>query len=392
MEEVDLRGCDEAKRTVVATQTNKETTEVLAEKEEEEEDSKLKNPRFDATFGLATPSLVALLNPASSSEDLNAPQLDLPQRVGHPCNLNAPKRELTATRGDQIKQKFASKAYASSSRRGNAGTLTRLCDLEILGRSARRAGKFRQEANAFYSMGVLFDNKRNWKKAVECYSGYLSLCKKLEDYEGISVAFNCLGVANFNAAVGEEGANRVVGLSEGEGKNAESSLKASMEYHERHFDSADEPGRYVALCNLGLCASRLGMAEKAVEYHQQSLKLAIELESPHGQSLAVGNLALASMQLGDLEAAKACMDKHLLLVRDLHNPVAEVLACQQLAQMAASVGDSAAAMEFLRQARECAVGCKDSGMLTVIDCGLGVADGASRADGFLKSLAASIED
>lgn len=376
-----------------------------------------------------------------------APQVDFAQRVGHPPGVNAPARVSSSNRDDRILQVFGSAGgggtrgqgaealwrKAASSRKdkstNNNTALKKLRDLDILAKTCKRAGKLAQEASALYCRGVLLDNLERWGKAVESYEQYLALCETLRDVDGANVAYNCCGVAFFNLALnGMEAASRAVGLEhgkdeseggecegKGEGKGEDSKprndgeteaevgagggssfsaavvarLRSAIGFHERHFESSDEPSQFVALCNLGLCYSRLGEHAKAVDFHQQALKLAIELQSPHGQSLAVGNLALTSMQTGDLETARACMDKHLHLVRDLENPEAETLACHQLGQMANRYGSYEDATQYFEEARRIAQATGEKGMLKLINCNLGVTLGNMRIKEHIAELLAN---
>ncbi|GBG28670.1 Tetratricopeptide repeat protein 28 [Hondaea fermentalgiana] len=436
LEEKDDTACGEA--VVAATQTHVPQNvaavsgggNVSPKLHASSQESKL----GDFGFGLGTPSLVALLEPDANLSKGALPQLDLPQRVGHPSHTNAPQRESMSSRDARILQVFGASAVeeqrgspsgkggrkskmGASARKAvqqnNNTAVSRLRDLEMLAKSSRRAGKLAQEANAVYSRAVLFDNLERWTKAISSYEHYLDLCERLQDAEGAVVAYNCLGVAYFHSAVGgAEATSKAVGLNEAndeesgavyqdeqkvaaeknddqsEPKQSERSrlLESSLAYHQSHLESADEAGQFVALCNIGLVYSRLGEFERAVDAHQRALRLAIDLRSPHGQSLAVGNLALCSAEMGDFDTAKACMDKHLSLVRDLRNPEAETLACQQLGQLANRAGHYDEAAEYFEMARRIATEAGDRGMLKLINCSIGVSHGNVRMQEYLKQL------
>lgn len=72
--------------------------------------------------------------------------------------------------------------------------LRRLKDYEMLAFGCRRAGKIRDEGRAYYSIGVLYDNIKKYKKAIEYYEKFLQVCKSISDSHGEALAYNCIGV------------------------------------------------------------------------------------------------------------------------------------------------------------------------------------------------------
>jgi tetratricopeptide (TPR) repeat protein len=351
------------------------------------------------------------------------PQLDLPQRLPHPCGLNAPPRTGPASRDERILLMFGAQSAGGQDasewrKRGSASckarthnnnsALVKLLDLDMIIKTCRRAGKAAQEAQALYSKGVLLDNIERWGKAVESYEAYLRLCLTLNDDEGACVAYNCTAVAYFNLALGgPEAADRALGLHQGHAKEADEELappghgagaggldaaatahlNTSILYSIKQHDASDEAGQFVALTNIGLCHARLGDFARAVDYHQQALRLGITTSNPQAQCLAVGNLALASAQLGDWKIARSCMDKHLHLVRDLHNVELESLACQQLGQIANRHGQYADAAQYFAEARKIAVATGERGMVKLINVSVGVTTGNLRMKDYMQQLA-----
>lgn len=72
--------------------------------------------------------------------------------------------------------------------------MRRLKDYEMLAFGCRRAGKVRDEGRAYYSIGVLYDNIKKYKKAIEYYQKFLQVCKSINDSHGEALAYNCIGV------------------------------------------------------------------------------------------------------------------------------------------------------------------------------------------------------
>lgn len=55
-------------------------------------------------------------------------------------------------------------------------------------------------------------------------------------------------------------------------------LEAAARLHQEHLNVADEGGQFVALTNLGLVAGELRDYHQAAQYHQEALKIAINLQ------------------------------------------------------------------------------------------------------------------
>lgn len=58
---------------------------------------------------------------------------------------------------------------------GEQAATTKLRDQEMLAFACRRANKTRNEALAYYNMGVLHDNDKEYDKANTCYEQYLQV-------------------------------------------------------------------------------------------------------------------------------------------------------------------------------------------------------------------------
>ena len=196
---------------------------------------------------------------------------------------------------------------------------------------------------------------------------------------GEALAYNCIGVDLHTLASGDNG-------PDGDAVDHQL-LTEAMHYHQRHLDAADDPGRFVALSNLGLAYSKAGRQAEAAQYHQDALRLAIQLQSVQAQSIAVGNLGLVGARQGDMSTAKACMDQHLHLSRNLKNRVAQTLACHQLGMLANKQGDFAGASQYLEEARQSAADTGERGMLKLVNCNLGIVQGNMRLGQVLSNVA-----
>lgn len=170
--------------------------------------------------------------------------------------------------------------------------------------SSHRAGKKDIEALAYSSIGIIHDNLGNFKAAISSYQQYLQLSIEIGDVSGQRKALNFLGVDNCLIAqkLLEDNANA---LDEAARKH----LHAAVSYHVRHSEIADEAGKFVAYNNLGVCHDLLTDLVESGKSHQNALRIAITLQSVHGQSVSVGNLGSLALKKQDLVMARTCFDQ-----------------------------------------------------------------------------------
>lgn len=339
------------------------------------------------------------------------PQIDKPQRVEPPPQMNAPKRKATETRNEKVAETFSSTGFSRTtglvkskydirsygggddsggaaagagggakdppspekSKRDNA-VRKKLKDTAMLAFACRRAGKPRAEAAAYFAMGVLHDNLEEFDLAIKQYQNFVAVCRRTGDVVGEALAYNCMGVDyHFKALRAAGGDTR--------------HYKNSIHYHTKHLAVADEQGQFVAYTNAGLAYCAMGRFDAAARQHQNALRVAIRLQSAFGQSIAVGNLGMVGVRQGDLATAKACLDQHLALVRGLKDRAAESNACQQLGALANATGDYAGASRYFEQARKVAAEAGAKGLYKAANCNLGVAKGNLRLEGYMRDVA-----
>jgi Flp pilus assembly protein TadD len=168
-------------------------------------------------------------------------------------------------------------------------------------------------------------------------------------------------------------------------------LSRAVLHHQAHFDIADEGGKFVAATNLGLCYGLLGDFDTATAQHQESLRVAIRLQSYSGQSIAVGNLGLLAMRRGDLDTAKACMEQHLQLVQSLKDSAAETNAWRVLGDLLKAMEDHAGAVDAYSNSARIAEMQSELGSLKRINCLIGVARGNAGLADHMAALALNSE-
>lgn len=290
------------------------------------------------------------------------PMIDTPHRVYAPPFMNAPMR-VDFQKGATGSPRSAGQKERSN-RRANQ---EKIQDYVFRATACKRAGRRRAEANAYYSMGVLYDSNREYLKAVECYEAFKDVLVATEDKFAQALAHNSIGVSYMN--LGGPG-----------------SIEAAIEHHKRHRDLADIPGKFIAFTNLGLLYNRIGDFKAAAVHHQHALRCAIRMSSVAGQSVAIGNLGLAGLANNDLASARVCLERHLELTRQLGDVEGESAALQKLGEIANKQGQYQDAADNFSDAWKTANQTGDAQMANVSKVNLGVARATVSMDEHLKRM------
>jgi tetratricopeptide (TPR) repeat protein len=351
------------------------------------------------------------------------PQIDQPLRVAIPTN--APERVSKASTDAFIQMNtFSAKAMskmkkdlpdllagtlkkeqldASKASKGGppgsggaseAGSKTAISDFKTLAFASKRNGKKDLEAIAYVSLGVIYDNQKEYIKAIENYKLYADLCEEVGDVPGLACALNCLGVDYMllSSSPDEPG---FVGTSPVERTEEMTAyLKQAAACHSKHQEiGPDSGGRFVAGTNFGLCLGMLGDVANSAKQHQDALRIAIKMQTLYGQSIAVGNLGNLALIKNDLGTARTCFEQYLQLVQALLDPEAEVSAWKILANLSTREQNHEVALENLEQASRIALKNQYMNELRRINCLIGEARGNlyfdNHSDNVLASLAVS---
>jgi len=187
---------------------------------------------------------------ASGKEESNRFRMGVPQRVEPPKDLNTPARVEDGTMVSAAEQGDTAAAAESAGVSRRQASVTKLKDQEMLAFACRRANKTRSEALAYYNMGVLHDNDKEYDKANGCYDQYLKAARASGDAKGEQLALNSMGINYFKIA----------------------DHAAAIDMHNQHLQIADVAGKFVAHTNLGLSYAALDELEKASINHRQALR------------------------------------------------------------------------------------------------------------------------
>jgi tetratricopeptide (TPR) repeat protein len=263
------------------------------------------------------------------------PQLDTPLRVAVP--VNAPERISKLSRDQYIhtnafsphalaqarlkllnigntdprqvhNKKMGSNEQVSINMDHDAISKTAIRDFNLLAFSSKRSGKKDEEATAYASLGVIYDNQANFTHAIEVYKLYLQICEEIGDIIGSACACNCIGVNYLLLACppSDTGCLQGVKLT----PVTRDYLDKAAYYHTKHLEiGPDSGGKFVANTNLGLTHGMNGDINASAKHHQDALRTAIKMQTLYGQSIAVGNLGLLALVKGDYSTSRTCFDQ-----------------------------------------------------------------------------------
>jgi len=273
-----------------------------------------------------------------------------PQRIELPSYLNTPGRQP-----DKV----------PLSPEGRTVTIRRLQDLDLLTFACRRANKVREEGRAHFSCGVLYDNLGQYEKAIKSYANFLKVCKECHDLQGCALAYHCLGVDY-----------EIIGSGNPEKKE---SLRKALYFHNKHRESSDSVGKFVAHLNMGIAYAELGEREASTVNHQYALRYALQLHSLEGQSLAIGNLGFsAGMYENDPEKMRILIERYVELCDTLKQTNNQTSAFKKLGSLASQQGNYEQSLEYFEQAVECAKTQGDREAEKACRVQLGIASGQAK--------------
>jgi len=281
-----------------------------------------------------------------------------PQRIELPSYLNTPARHP-----DKVPMAPEDRTQ----------TIRKLQDLELLTFACRRANKVREEGRAHFSMGVLHDNMGHYEKAIKSYANFLKVCKECHDLQGCALAYHCLGVDY-----------QILGTGDPSKKET---LRKSLYFHNKHRESSDSVGKFVAHLNMGIAYAELGEREASTVNHQYALRYALQLHSLEGQSLAIGNLGFsAGMYENDPEKMRILIERYVELCDTLKQTNNQTNAYKKLGSLASQQGNYEQSLDYFSQAVECAKTQGDKDAEKACRVQLGIAAGQAKMAEHMNSI------
>jgi len=306
-------------------------------------------------------------------------EINKPQRIELPVYFNTPRR-YTLPRGRGSSTERPARLPVSNLQSDKkVSVMRRLKDYQMLAFACKRSGKTRDQGRAHYSIGVLLDNVGEFDKAIKAYQQFLTVCKSIGDTHGEALAYNCIGVDYHKMAEMAPG-NKAL-------------WQEAINYHTKHKEIADVPGKFLAHVNLGIIYSALGEAERAAINHQFALRYAVHLESRAGQSVALGNLGLIGTNTvsGDSSKLKMFVERYLTLSHEQRNRKGESGAYFQLGNISLSIGDYDSSTKNYYRAMKIAEEIGDKDLLNAAKCSFGVANANLKMEDHMKGILERVE-
>lgn len=309
-------------------------------------------------------------------------EITRPQRIELPVYFNTPRRYSITRPKSPPKPQNVNNSFRNPNGSFQSGldldkkttVMKRLKDYNMLAFACKRAGKTRDEGRAYYSIGVLYDNLGQFKKAVGAYTQFLNVCQSIGDVHGEALANNCIGVDYTKMAENDQENTQL--------------WQEAINFHMKHKEIADVPGKFLAHINLGLIYNKLNDNERAAINHQFALRYAIQMSSVAGQSVAIGNLGQIGNNkiVGDNEKLKMFAERYLALSHELKNRKGESGAYHQLGNISFSMGDYDSSTKNYYRAMKIAEEIGDKDLIDVSKCNFGAANANMKMEEHMKSI------
>ena len=140
------------------------------------------------------------------------------------------------------------------------------------------------------------------------------------------------------------------------GNNAykRSKFREAIEYHEQALAIAreieDRQGEGATLCNLGNAYSDLGEVRKTIEFYEQALDISREIEDRQGEGADLGNLGTVYSGLGEIRKAIEYHEQALDIAREIEYKQLEGNTLGNLGEAYFKQGELRKAIEFYESA------------------------------------------
>jgi tetratricopeptide (TPR) repeat protein len=142
-------------------------------------------------------------------------------------------------------------------------------------------------------LGLLYQKKGEWERAIEYLERSLAVFKKVDDEHRMSFTFNNLGL---------------VYKAKGEWDKA-------IEYYQRSLAISEKVGDEHLMAttfnNLGLVYQDKGEWDKAIEYYQRSLAISEKMGDEHLMAITLNNMGSVYQDKGEWDKAIECFERDL---------------------------------------------------------------------------------
>ena len=126
------------------------------------------------------------------------------------------------------------------------------------------------------------------------------------------------------------------------------------------------------LNNLGITCTALCKQDRAIDYYQQDLAIAKEIEDRYGESICLGNLGSLYLTLGDYQQAIKYQQQRIIIARSLGDLNGEASSLSSIGNAYYSLGDYTQAIENQQQSLAIAKNIGDRKVEGTALCSLGI--------------------
>ncbi len=204
-------------------------------------------------------------------------------------------------------------------------------------------------------LGLLYQDKGEWERAIEYYERSLALKEKVGDEYGMAPTFHDLGLmyqykGKLDKAIeyherslaiveriGDEyGMSRVFN-SLGDVYQAKGEWQRAIECYERSLATrekvGDEHGMATTLNSLGSVYRAKGEWERAIEYYERSLAVKEKMGDERGMAATFNNLVRVYQDKGEWEQAIECYERSLMLKEKMGDEYGMAVSCNNMAML-----------------------------------------------------------
>jgi CHAT domain-containing protein/Tfp pilus assembly protein PilF len=236
-------------------------------------------------------------------------------------------------------------------------------------------------SKCYINLGIALGCLGDLKRAIRFLKKALRIKEEIGDRDGVAKCYSNLGavyrsLADFGKAIEYNKKALKIAREVGD-KNTESAcygnlgfafscqgrFRRAIEYQERSLGIAEEIGDKTsqAACytNLGLAFNSLGDFRKAVEYHEKSLEISIKTGDKMGEAGCCINLGVAHHNLGELRKGIEYNRKALAIKRNIGDKAGEAKCYANLGVVAADVGDFKRAVKYHKKSLRIVKDIKD---------------------------------
>jgi tetratricopeptide (TPR) repeat protein len=148
-------------------------------------------------------------------------------------------------------------------------------------------------------LGLLYQAKGEWERAIACYERSLALKEKVGDEYGMAPTFHDLGLMY----------------------QYKGNLDKAIDYHERSLaiveKIGDEVGMSCIFNSLGDVYQAKGEWEQAIEYYERSLAIREKVGDEHGMAFSYNNIADLHQDQGRLQEAVPLFQKSVEILEQI---------------------------------------------------------------------------